>query len=327
MGRHSLSVRTVDKGGNISDTTRYWFYANGPGTPDKPGDLNGDGIADFYGVRTDGDLWFYSGSGTGTLAPYTVASNQDFTGADVTRRGDWTQDGYEDLVALNAGTDGKTLTVHPNNGFGYACSARNEQADGVSKACLYDEIRLSVFDPANNHWDNASQILAVGDVDGPLDTNADGVIDVPGHPDLLVKEAGRLWLFFGSADHRLDSGKEPVLVGTGGWSSFDIAAPGDRDKDGDVDLIARNSTNGELRFYPGTKDGSGLGNGTTSTVIGTGWTTTNRPLLTAVPDANGDGTSDIWSTSGEGTLYFYPNATGSGTVVGSGGWSPFQDLS
>ncbi|WP_406133054.1 FG-GAP-like repeat-containing protein [Streptomyces zaomyceticus] len=326
VGRHSLSVRQTDKGGNISDTARYWFYANGPDTPDKPGDLNGDGTADLYGVRTDGDLWFYAGHGKGTLSPATTAANQDFTGADVTRRGDWTQDGFEDLVALNAGSDGKTLTVHPNNGFGYACSARDEQADGVSKACRYDEIELSVFSDANNHWENASQILAVGDVDGPLDTNADGVIDVPGHPDLLVKESGKLWLYFGSADHRLDSGKDPVLVGTGGWTGFDLAAPGDRDKDGDVDLIARNGANGELRFYPGTADGTGLGNGTTSTVIGTGWTKANRPLFTAVPDANGDGTPDIWSTTGEGQLYFYPNAVGSGTVVGTGGWSSFQDL-
>ncbi|MEU2117129.1 FG-GAP-like repeat-containing protein [Streptomyces sp. NPDC016459] len=327
VGRHSLSVRSIDLGGNISDTTRYWFYANGTGKQDKPGDLNGDGIADFYGVRTDGDLWFYSGHGNGYVAPSTLASTQNFTGAAITRRGDWTQDGYEDLVALNAGTGGKTLTVHPNNGFGYACSARNEQADGVSKACQYDEIRLSVFNPVNNRWANATEILAIGDVDGPLDTNSDGVVDVPGHPDLLVKEGGRLWLYFGSADHRLDSNKDPVLVGTGGWSGFSLAAAGDRDKDGDVDLIARDSSNGELRFYPGTPNGTGLGNGNTSTVIGTAWTTTNRPLFTAVPDANGDGTSDIWSTSGDGRLYFYPNALGAGTVVGTGGWSSFQDLS
>ncbi|WP_435973518.1 hypothetical protein [Streptomyces sp. Qhu_M48] len=177
------------------------------------------------------------------------------------------------------------------------------------------------------YWAEASQILAIGDVDGPLDTNADGVIDVPGHPDLLVREGGRLWLYFGSADHRLDSVKGPVLIGTSGWTNFTIAAPGDRDKDGDVDLIARNGANGELRLYPGTPDGTGLGSGSTATVIGTGWTPANRPLFTAVPDANGDGTSDIWSTGGDGKLYFYPNALGAGTIVGTGGWGSFQDLS
>ncbi|MFF0425912.1 VCBS repeat-containing protein [Streptomyces sp. NPDC004520] len=327
VGRHALSVRSVDRGGNISDTTRYWFYANGPGTQDQPGDLNGDGIADFYGVRTDGALWFYGGQGNGIMAPYSVASDQDFDGASITRRGDWTQDGYEDLVSLNQATDGKTLTVHPNNGFGYACSARNEQADGVSKACQYDKFRLNVFTPANNHWSDASEILAIGDVDGPLDTNADGVIDVQGHPDLLVKQGQLLWLYFGSANHYLDSYRDPVLVGTGGWAGFNLAAPGDRDKNGRVDLIARNSATGDLFVYPGTgPNGEGIGNGSTATRIGTGWTAANRPLFAAVPDANGDGTSDIWATTGEGTLYFYPNALGAGTLTGNGGWGGFQDL-
>ncbi|MGW6390591.1 FG-GAP repeat domain-containing protein [Streptomyces sp. NPDC055103] len=328
VGRHALSVRAIDKGGNISDTTRYWFYANGPGTKDKSGDLNGDGIADFYGVRTDGDLWFYSGNGNGIMAPYTVASNHNFDGADITRRDDWTQDGYEDLIALNpAAADGdKTLTIHPNNGFGYACSARNEQADGVSKACLFDKITLSVRKPANNHWSTASEILAIGDVDGPLDTNADGVIDTPAHPDLLVKEGNLLWLYFGSANHYLDD-RDPKLIGTAGWASFTLAAPGDRNKDGYVDLIARNTTNGELRLYTGSEDGDSLGSGYSFSVIGTGWTTAARPHLTAVPDANKDGTPDIWSTGSDGKLYFYPNAVGSGTVVGSSGWTSFQDLS
>lgn len=197
----------------------------------------------------------------------------------------------------------------------------------MSKACQYDKIRLKLFVDDNNHWKNASEILAIGDVDGPLDTNADGVIDVPSHPDLLVKDGQQLWLYFGSANHYLDN-RQPVLVGTGGWAGFSLAAPGDRDKDGDVDLIARNGATGELRFYPGAgKDGIGLGNGATSSVIGTSWTPANRPLFTAVPDANGDGTADIWSTTGEGTLFFYPNALGSGRMVGTGGWDEFQDLS
>ncbi|MFE3071580.1 VCBS repeat-containing protein [Streptomyces sp. NPDC059247] len=327
-GRHTLSVRAVDAGGNISDTTRYTFYANGTGVPDKLGDLNGDGIADFYGVRADGELWFYGGSGVGTVAPAVVASDEDFSGAAITRRGDWTQDGYEDLLSLDAGSDGKTLTVRPNNGFGHACSARDEQADGASKSCQYDKIELKVFDnDNNNHWANASEILAVGDVDGPLDTNGDGTVDVPGHPDLLVKEGNLLWLYFGAANHYLDN-RAPVLVGTGGWANYTLAAPGDHDKNGRVDLFARNNATGELRFYPGSgPNGEGLGTGSTSSVIGTGWTPANRPLFTAVPDANGDGTPDIWSTTGDGTLHFYPNSLGSGRMVGTGGWSGFQDLS
>ncbi|MFH8725554.1 FG-GAP repeat domain-containing protein [Streptomyces termitum] len=328
VGRHALSVRSVDAGGNLSDTTRYWFYANGPGTPDKPGDLNGDGLADFYGVRSDGELWFYAGHGTGIMAPAVVASNQDFTGSDITRRGDWTQDGYEDLIALSGATDEKALTVYPNNGFGHACSARDEEADGVSKACQYDAVTLSVYDQNNNHWADADQVIAIGDVDGPLDTNADGVVDVPGHPDLLVKQGNLLWLYYGSADHYLDSdpGRQPKLIGTGGWAPYTLAAPGDQDKDGYMDLIARQNTTGELRLYSGGKDGANLGSGSSFTVIGSAWTATNRPLFTAVPDADKNGTPDLWATTADGKLYFYPNALGAGTVVGTGGWTAFSDL-
>ncbi|MEU9858923.1 VCBS repeat-containing protein [Streptomyces sp. NPDC047974] len=326
VGRHAVTVRALDAGGNLSLTARYWFYANGTGIPDKPGDLNGDGLADFYGVRSDGELWFYAGHGTGVMAPAVVASNQDFSGADITRRGDWTQDGYEDLIALNGATDGKSLTLHPNNGFGHACSKQYEAADGVSKACQYNKETLFVFDSANNHWSNADQILAVGDVDGPLDTDADGTFDVPAHPDLLVKQGNLLWLYYGSADHSLDGSRQPKLIGTSGWGPYTLAAPGDHNKDGYLDLIARHNTTGELRLYSGGKDGATLGSGDHYTVIGSAWTATNRPLLTAVPDANKDGTPDMWATSADGKLYFYPNALGSGTVVGLGGWTPFRDL-
>ncbi|WP_240449939.1 FG-GAP-like repeat-containing protein [Streptomyces sp. S1] len=336
VGRHVLSVRVVDMGGNLSDTTRYWYYANGTGIPDKPGDLNGDGIADFYGARSDGELWYYSGHGNGIMAPSSVASDQDFTGASITRRGDWTQDGYEDLVALIPGEDGKTLSVFPNNGFGHACSARNEQADGESKFCRYDALELKTLIDSNNHWSAATEILAIGDVDGPLDINGDGVIDPavdqPGRPDLIVKEGDKLWLYFGGGSTYLDEARDPVLVGTGGWTNYSLAAPGDRDKNGHVDLFAQNKVTGELRFYPGTDtngdrtDGEGIAAGGTSVVIGTSWTGANRPLFTAVPDADGDGTPDIWATTGDGKLYFYPNSLGSGTMVGIGGWTPFQDL-
>ncbi|MER5982260.1 hypothetical protein [Streptomyces sp. NPDC001787] len=105
-------------------------------------------------------------------------------------------------------------------------------------------------------------------------------------------------------------------------------APGDRTGNGHADLIARHRTTGELRLYEGTGPaGEGLGNGTTSTVIGSGWTSANRPLLTAVPDAGSDNKADIWTTGGDGSLYLYPNLSGSGVVVGTDGWLDFQAIS
>lgn len=60
-GAHTLAVRSVDQGGNKSDVLGYRFYANGPSSPDKPGDLNGD------------DLRRYTGLGTINVGPYTAA--------------------------------------------------------------------------------------------------------------------------------------------------------------------------------------------------------------------------------------------------------------
>lgn len=94
--------------------------------------------------------------------------------------------------------------------------------------------------------------------------------------------------------------------------------------DGQVDMIARRKSDGELRLYDGTgPQGQGLGG--PHTVIGAGWTTTNRPLLTAVPDAATDGQPDMWAT-GDGNLYHYPNIRGAGTQVGTGGWQSFQTI-
>ncbi|MFB9513610.1 FG-GAP-like repeat-containing protein [Streptomyces purpureus] len=327
-GSMRLFVRSVDGAGNRSDRADHLFYANGPATPDKPGDLNGDGNADFYGVRGDsGELWLYTGHGNGRVGTYTVVSNTNFDGASITHRGDWTGDGYEDLVAAVPGERGKSLHVFPNNGFGWACTARNEAADGASRSCLYDEQDLEVYDPANNHWANAEQVLAIGDVDGPLDTNGDGTPDVRGFPDLLVKEGDLLWLYFGSDDFRLDSRRPPVLVGTS-WTNYNLAAPGDRDGNGRVDLVARHKITGDLRLYSGTgPSGEGLGDGPASVVIGRSWTAANRPLLTAVPDADGDGKADLWATGGDSKLYSYSDLSGSGVVVGIGSWSNFQALS
>jgi hypothetical protein len=286
----------------------------------------------MYGVRTDGTLWAYSGSGNGTLSAYTTASSTNFNGASITHRGDWTNDGYEDLIALAGTTGSKTLQLYPNNGYGYACTTPGEQAD--TGTCTTGRQELSVYDPADNHWTDADQIIAIGDVDGPLDVDGDGTADVPGFPDLLVKEGNLLWLYYGAASYYLDETYEPVLIGNGGWSGYDLIAPGDVDNNGHADLLARQTSTGNLYYCPGTGPaGEGLGSGTTRAQIGTGWTTTSRPLITSDGDADNDGKPDLWASSpdtGKG-LYFYPAVTSTGhgtpTAVGTGGWLDFQTLS
>ncbi|MEU3227538.1 FG-GAP-like repeat-containing protein [Streptomyces sp. NPDC006976] len=333
-GNHTLYANSIDRAGNVSDRAVYIFYANSPGITDKPGDVNGDGNTDKYGVRTDGTLWLYPGQGNGQHAPYTVASSTNFDGASVTHRGDWTNDGYEDLIAAQPGPDNvKELYVYPNNGLGYACTTRGEEADGASQECTFDRVPLNVYSPENNHWANADQILAIGDVDGPLDVDADGTPDVPGHTDLLVKEGDHLWLYYGSDSFYLDDVTDPILIGDGAWANYDMIAPGDVNGDDRVDMIARQRNDGRLRLYTGTGPaGEGLGH-TTIDLKSSGWDSNTHPLITSEGDSNGDGKPDLYATSHDTNkgIYFYPSITTTGigapTVAGTTGWLNFQALS
>ncbi|MFJ6011267.1 FG-GAP repeat domain-containing protein [Streptomyces sp. NPDC092952] len=327
-GPHTLSVRSLDAAGNRSDLTRYLFYANSSTAPDEPGDLDGDGIADLYGVRADGGLAFYAGEGDGRVGAAATGGSRDFSGASLTHRGDWTGDGYEDLIAALPDSGGKSLYLFPNNGSGFACSERGEQADEQSPPCQYDAQKLEVFDERNNHWAAADQILAIGDVDGPPDYDGDGTADAPGFPDLLVKEGDRLWLYFGSASLYLDAERDPVLLGEGPWADYDLVAPGDRTGNGYVDLVARDRNTGQLRLFEGTGDsGQGLGDEAASVVLGTGWASADRPLIAAAPGAAGDSGAGLWATGSDDLLRFHPNTSGSGVVVGATGWLGFQALS
>ncbi|WP_109036420.1 FG-GAP repeat domain-containing protein [Streptomyces rubrogriseus] len=333
-GSHVLYARSIDKAGNASDLTTYLFYVNSPQIADQPGDLNGDGNSDMYGIRTDGSLRMYTGTGNGDVGVYAAASALNFDGASITHRGDWTDDGYEDLVSLNGSAGSKTLQLYPNNGYGFACSTTGEADPAGSGTCSVGHQELTVYDPANKHWESADQVIAIGDVDGPLDVDNDGTADVPGYPDLLVKDGDHLWLYYGAYSYRLDETAEPVLVGNGSWSGYDLIAPGDVNQNGHVDILARNRATGLLYLYPGTGPaGEGLGDISNRAQIGTNWSPANRPLITSPADADNNGTPDLWATSPDtdSGLYFYPTitTTGHGTpiTVGSTGWLTFQALS
>ncbi|MDW8805671.1 FG-GAP-like repeat-containing protein [Streptomyces scabiei] len=324
-GSNHLYARSVDRAGNKSDQADYLFYANGPKEGDKPGDINGDGNPDMWGVDKDGTLrrFFGPGDGTATEASST-ASNASWTGVKISHRGDWTGDGYEDLIALrhDATTGTDRLWIHPNSGYGFACTDCSGD--------LHDSQELTLYDPANNHWQQASEILTIGDVDGPLDVDDDGTPDIPGHPDLLVRNGDLLWLYFGAPDSRLDSDREPLLIGTEGWAKSTLIAPGNVRGDDRVDLISRNTETGDLYIHTGTGDnGDGLADQSTKIKTGYGFTAGRAPLVTSPGDADHDGVPDLWTVLETGHLWFVPRISKGDLPLRDlgAGWSGYQALS
>ncbi|NGO72677.1 hypothetical protein G5C65_30870, partial [Streptomyces sp. SB3404] len=93
-GPQNLYVRSIDRAGNRSDTRTYLFYANSLSEPDKPGDINGSGNADLWGIDGKGILHRWRDQGDGTLKDDPKrASNTTWNNAQVTHRGDWNGDG------------------------------------------------------------------------------------------------------------------------------------------------------------------------------------------------------------------------------------------
>ncbi|WP_266943653.1 FG-GAP-like repeat-containing protein [Streptomyces sp. NBC_00555] len=291
-GPQNVHAYSVDKAGNRSDTADYLFYASRAAKPDAAGDLNGDGHRDLWTLDAAGRLQFRAGKGDGTFAAPTDAGVTLDAGSQIAASGDWSEDGYNDLVVLAPGDGGRKLWVYPNTGLG--------AVDTVNRT------ELSVFDEANAHWSDADRVAAAGDVDGD------------GAPDLLVRQGAQLWLYYGSAMGYLDFTAPVAVGGAGGagWEGLTVVAPGDTDGDGLADLWVRDDATGELFAVhgsaggDGTLDTAGWGSGP-RTAIGSGLTRAAYPTLGTSGDLTGDARADLTATTADGaTVYFRATGTG-----------------
>ena len=189
------------------------------------GDFDGDDVHDVLArePRT-GNLWFYSGNGTGGLRAGRVLSGGWNTINALLAPGDFSGDGIPDLIARTR-ADG-VLWMYPGNGTGG----------------LRPRVRLG------GGWNTITALAATGDLD------LDGTVDF-----LARRRDGSLMLYSGDGRGRLAPGL-PRRIG-GGWNVMTaLSGPGDWDGDGISDLMARRS-DGSLLLYRGTGIGA---NGTGS---------------------------------------------------------------
>ncbi|MEV6953406.1 FG-GAP-like repeat-containing protein [Streptomyces sp. NPDC051183] len=185
---------------------------------------------------------------------------------------------------------------------------------GRGDGTLASPVRIAAGLPAT------AQVVGVGDATGD------------GHPDLVATIGEELWLYAGDPAAR-PAVKPAVRIGNGGWAVMTLTAPGDADHDGRPDLLARDTRDGRLWLYRGRSDGGF----DARTQYGHGYGTANRPLIAGGADADGNGTADMWTTTGEGTgtLMFYAGeANGAGdpvdgtrTTVGQSGWNTVRSIS
>ncbi|MER8182450.1 hypothetical protein [Kitasatospora sp. NPDC094015] len=286
-GTNTLTVRAMDKAGNISWPAQYTFYApSDPNPPSTPGDVDGDGVPDILLPDAKGNLQIISAAATTAAPTSVVAANRapDHAGwgdYQLVHRGWGEHAPMDDLIAfrprtgpyLYRNTDYGTFT----GGVGFI----DRPAD-----LPWDEPTI----PADfaTDWGRTDQLVSVGEL-------------APHHgPSLLTVEDGDLWLLTAVNSYSFWTvGK----LSTAAWAGYDLIAPGTA-ADGTFALWSRERATGVLRSYPVTRgtdgswDFSALADPAAGTVTGN-FPVAQYPTLGSSGDGNGDGHPDLYAVTAQ----------------------------
>jgi hypothetical protein len=245
----------VDLMGTRSDGTMWMYKGTGTGAvtsgvqvgsgwsafdwQGSPGDINGDRRTDMLARRSDGTLWLYPGKGNGALGSGIKVGTGWSAMTAIATPGDFDLDGRPDLLARRSDGTLHLYRILTTGGVRYLRMA------GVG-------------------WNSMSSIIGMGDLNG----DKRGDVVAVRHSDSPVNSGGEAWLD-GTMFSYLSSGTRllsATKVGDGWNGMTALTSPGDMNKDGRGDLIARRS-DGTLWFYAGRTGGGVL----SGKQVGSGW--------------------------------------------------------
>ncbi|WP_155058889.1 FG-GAP-like repeat-containing protein [Streptomyces blattellae] len=205
----------------------------------------------------------------GVGAPLAVTGTVALRGGAAARHDHLAGDGIGDLLTLN-GSGG--LTFH----------------QGTGKGTFSGKV-------TGSGWPTTARFVSYGDLSGDRCN------------DVLVRySSGALRLFKPGCGAALKPSTSYTTLGTSGWTQYDVlTAPGDVNKDGLPDLIARNSSTGTVYLYKGTSTGKLA----PRVKLYDNWKTYKK--VVGAGDLNGDGVGDLLAQDKSDNLYRY-YGTGNG---------------
>ncbi len=270
------------------------------------GDVNGDGFGDvIVGARSwssaTGKAYVFHGSaaGLGATAQWTKtgeATNNGF-GYSVASAGDVNGDGYADVIV---GAHIRTT----NTGKAYVFLG--------SPSGLGPDAIWSKDGEAINQYFGRS-VASAGDVNG------DGFADVIVGAEAFNSNAGKAYLFFGSAaGPSVSADWTKTGEATNNYFGYSVASAGDVNGDGFADIVVGAYGNSSSAGRAYVFHGSATGPGPSGEWFATGETASNRFgwSVASAGDVNGDGYADVIVgayaiTTNTGKAYvFHGSATG-----------------
>ncbi|MFE6056408.1 ricin-type beta-trefoil lectin domain protein [Kitasatospora sp. NPDC056446] len=331
-GTNFLYLQTQDNAGNMSQPVAYTYYVPGNPAAGDPvmGDIDGDRKGDVLLPDGTGSLRLVGAGADPYAAPNTrpasapgASGNQDWSTAQITHRGSFTDRNVDDLVAHAPGSP--FLSLYPNDDIAGHLDGQTATTLAKSRSCILPD--GTPIDCATNgngsDWSSVTQIAAFGSPNGDTPNRAGTTLAGLPRSSLLFVENNRLWLNLSYNVKRLD-GPAVLLSQDQSWDSYDLITPGPAKGTNIPTVWSRSRNDGTVHTYqlakgstPGTFDASGFADPAKGRLAG-GVDAKLYPKVGSNGDVTGDGVPDLWAVGTDNQLVAWAGIGSKAPDVNSG---------